>query len=130
MATIDEYAATVVQEKEALRKEAADLRARAEAAEARCRELSEDLKTYQSLCTERWEMIGTVCDERDAAIAKLATVRRETIEEAAVIVEDTDIETYGGWENPDDARGTLGKAAAALRALAAETKSTEGGGNG
>lgn len=66
-------------------------------------------------------------DERQAlAWALHAAERRATeaeserealIEKAAVAVEDTDIETYRGWEGGDDARATLRSAAANVRAL-------------
>lgn len=58
------------------------------------------------------EMLDSVAREY------VATIRREALEEAAHVVEDADIETFGGWERQDDGRRTLQGAAKAIRALA------------
>lgn len=60
---------------------------------------------------------GATADKvMDVAKREIAAVRAEEREACAKLVEDADVETYGGYHDNDDGQATLNGAAKAIRA--------------
>lgn len=121
--TKDEYIEIGELEMSMYEQELADARAEIAVLREALKQHRRDDGCFGGRCDRDWHSFAchaakaALSSPSEAAEAWEREIRTKALEQAATVVEDTDIETYGGYHHEDDARSTLRNAAAAIRAL-------------